>query len=147
MALKTLRRFIARTTPPPASSPGLEVHIFGDVTTLLRSNKKAMYNFEDVMKHSPEFASLKATFHDHCQVGNQLLGIANDIEAAYVSHGRHFGPEIVGLVIWSGSDFSWDPEHIVAKHTMDETFLIEKAARLGEDGIVLAVDDRCLRGR
>ena len=119
--------------PPPRGMP-ITVHLFGDATTLLRSNNRINYRFEEVLNNSTVYNSnRRAQFRDHCEDAGILSSIAQKIADVAEGLGDQVYPEDhVGIVVWAGSDFSWKDDAVVDQLSLDDTFLMDKVAMLAE---------------
>ena len=118
---------------PPNPGGPLTVHIFGDATTVLRTNKNS-YSFDVVLASVPDVIGRDIRFRDHGVAGNQLLSIASDITKVVQEVGVDmvYPSDHVAIVIWSGSDFSWEPSTTVEARSMDDSYPRDKVVTLAQ---------------
>jgi len=115
---------------PPETTGPLTIHMFGDATTILRTSN-AKYDFNQTLESAALSMGRNVTFVDHCQDGHQLLGISEEImKGASKYEGKVYPDNHLAIVIWAGTDFSWDNCDTVSALVFDKDFLKDKIAVL-----------------
>ena len=79
-------------------------------------------------------------FKDHCVEGSQLFAIALSIDEVVDGFaGGQCPDDHVCIVIWSGTDFSWNPVETLDVPAREKTNLADKVAVLAQ-GQLMAFD-------
>ena len=117
-------------SPPDVAPSTMTVHIVGDATTTLRSQKGKVYNFTQVFEETA-MATDHVVHEVHCAEGSQLLSLAQSINGVAERFDDGQCPDDhVCIVIWSGTDFSWEPVDRLDVLATNREFLVDKAAVL-----------------